>query len=220
MSLQDLMQRAEVWRGGGASPAVGLPTGLAELDTLLQGNGWPQGALTEILSPDTGSGGLRLLLPALAQLSRGERWIVFVAPPYIPYAPALARAGVNLSRLLWVHAQRGVDGLWATEQSLRAGTCAAVLAWPAAADTASLRRLQLAAETGNAVGVLFRPESAVMESSPAALRLRLERDAMGLRVHVLKRRGGWPAGPVLFPPRHALAMHSFTESRARDLYPR
>ena len=146
MSLQDLMQRAEVWRGGAASPVSGLPTGFSELDALLGGNGWPQAALTEILFPGTGSAGLRLLLPALARLSRGDRWIVFVAPPYIPYAPALARAGVNLSRVLWVHAQRGIDGLWAAEQSLCAGTCAAVLAWPTVADTASLRRLQLAAE--------------------------------------------------------------------------
>ena len=220
MSLQDLIQRSQVWRGGAAPPVSGLPTGFSELDALLGGNGWPQGALTEILFPGMGSAGLRLLLPALARLSQGDRWIVFVAPPYIPYAPALARAGVNLSRVLWVHAQRGVDGLWAAEQSLRAGTCAAVLVWPAAADTTSLRRLQLAAEAGDAVGVLFRTERAAMESSPTALRLRLEPDAMGLRAQVLKRRGGWPAGPVLLPMRHALAMHSFTESRARDLYPR
>ena len=143
-----------------------------------------------------------------------------MAPPYIPYAPARARAGVNLARVLWVHAQRGIDGLWAAEQSLCAGTCAAVLAWPTVADTASLRRLQLAAEAGNALGILFRTERAAMESSPAALRLRLEPDAMGLRAQVLKRRGGWPAGPVLLSMRHALAVHSVTESRARDLHPR
>ena len=220
MSLQDLIQRADVWRGGAAPPVNGVPTGFAELDALLGGAGWPQQALTEILAPRTGNRGLGLLLPALAGLSRGDRWIVFVAPPYIPYAPALVRAGVNLSRMLWVHATHGVDELWAAEQSLRAGTCAAVLVWPASANTTQLRRLQLAAETGNAWGVLFHPESSAVENSPAALRLKLEPVAEGLRVQIVKRRGGWPTGPILLASSHAVAMRSFAESRPRCVRPR
>jgi hypothetical protein len=220
MSLQDLIQRAEVWRGGAASPVAGLPTGFIELDALLGGVGWPQGALTEILAPRAGGMGLGLLLPTLARLSRDDRWIVFVAPPYIPYAPALARAGMNLSRILWVHAPRGLDALWAAEQSLRAGTCAAVLVWPATVDATRLRRLQLAAETGDALGVLFRTERSAVESSPAALRLKLEPAAEGLGVYVIKRRGGWPAGPILLSLSHALAVHSFPESRPRRVRPR
>src|SRR5581483_2385709 len=83
--------------------------------------GWPRGVLTEIHLPLEGIGELRVLLPALARLSREDRWIVFIAPPYIPYAPALAAGGVELSRLLLVHPKTRADHLWAVESSLRSG---------------------------------------------------------------------------------------------------
>ncbi len=94
------------------------------------------------------------------------------------------------------HPQRGTDGLWAVEQTLRAGTCGAVLAWLTDADSTVMRRLQLAAEAGNSWGILFRPQRMAGQASPAALRLKLESTPRGLAVHVLKRRGGWAADPV------------------------
>ena len=116
MSLDHLLQRADLWRGGATSPAVsGIPTGFAELDALFPGGGWPRGALTEILMPREGIGALTLVLPTLARLSRENRWLAWVAPPYLPYAPALAAAGVDLSRVLLVHPRSNADGLWAVE---------------------------------------------------------------------------------------------------------
>jgi hypothetical protein len=206
MSLEDLLQRADLWRGGSAPPVAGLPSGFAELDAQLPGGGWPVGALSEILSDRNGIGELKLLMPMLARLTREDRWLAFIAPPYIPYAPALARAGVNLAHVLVVHARDGSEALWATEQALRAGTCGAVLAWPATADMQRLRRLQLAAETGHALGVLFRPGRAAGDISPAALRLKLEPTTNGLAVHILKRRGGWPFGPVMLEVDRAVAV--------------
>jgi cell division inhibitor SulA/protein ImuA len=216
MSLEDLLQRADLWRGGSAPPVAGLPSGFAELDAQLPGGGWPVGALTEILVDRSGIGEFQLLVPALARLTREDRWVAFIAPPYIPYAPALRRAGVNLAHVLVVHPRESKDTLWATEQALRAGTCGAVLAWPTMADMKRLRRLQLAAETGNALGLLFRPGNVAGESSPAAMRLRLEPAPQGLAVHILKRRGGWPTGPVILEMKHALAMRPSARSPARD----
>jgi cell division inhibitor SulA/protein ImuA len=101
-----------------------------------------------------------------------------------------------------VHARGRCDVLWSVEQALRAGTCGAVLAWPGLMHGKRdinfkwLRRLQLAAETGNAMGVMFMPTRAIADVSPAALRLAVEPQADGVAVRVLKRRGGWPAGPV------------------------
>ena len=157
MNLDTVLQRADVWRGGrlGAT-ADAVASGFAELDTVLPGGGWPRGALTEILMPQHGIGALRLLVPALARLSRDERWVCWVAPPYIPYAPALVGAGIDLSRVLLVHPGAQQDGLWAVEQSLRSGTCSAVLAWPTLDDRTALRRLQLAAEAGDALGQLAK----------------------------------------------------------------
>jgi hypothetical protein len=195
MSLEALLQRADIWRADSVPPVTGLPTGFPELDERLAGGGWPAGALTEILVSRHGIGELSLLLPALARLSRGDRWLAFIAPPYIPYAPALAAAGIDLARVLLVEPGTRRDQAWAMEQSLRAGS-AAVLAWPGDVQGKMLRRLQLAAEAGGAWGVLFCSPRCASEPSPAALRLRLEPGSPGVRVAILKRRGGWPVGPI------------------------
>lgn len=238
MNLERLLQRADIWRGGAAPPAQALPSGFAELDRLLPGGGLPRGALTEILIEREGIGELSLLVPALARATEDERWLVFVAPPHIPYAPALARAGVNLGRVLVVHPHVARDSLWAIEQALRAGTASVVLAWLAHAESKALRRLQLAAEAGGSLGILFRRARRAEEGSPAALRLKLEPASPELAtgtslprlprldpggenarvaVHILKRRGGWPIGPVLVEVDHVVARPLSAKSSARSL---
>ncbi len=186
-----LQQRGDLWRGGetpsSVSPAVA--TGFDALDRQLAGNGWPLGAITEIMTDGGWGDALALLAPALALLSRESRWIVMVAPPHIPYAPGLAARGIDLSSLLLLYPQGEQERLWALEQSLRAGSCAAVLAWPEQLSAPGLRRLQLASEAGNSSGFLFRPERAGDEPSSAALRLRLSGRG---ELDILKRRGGWP----------------------------
>ena len=139
-------------------------------------------------------------MPAMARLcgqdlsSSAGGWIFWISPPFIPYAPALSRHGIDLDRLLLVHAPAMHCGsLWAMEQALRAKSCAAVLAWARAADQTALQRLQLAAEEARCWAVLFRPSAALQHRTPAALRLRLTRDAVVTRVEILKCRGARPA---------------------------
>jgi hypothetical protein len=115
----------------------------------------------------------------------------------VPYAPALAAAGVRLKRLLVAKPQSAADAWWTAEQALRSGACSAVLAWLRTPDERRMRRLQLGAESGRAWGVLFRSASAAQERSPASLRLRLEASADGLAVHILKRRGGHVSKPLV-----------------------
>jgi len=192
-ALDELLQQPGIWRGREKTLQTGLDhvgTGFAELDLALPGNGWPLGALTEVLHAQPGIGELRLLMPALARLSRQGRWIALIAPPYIPYAPALTTYGVDLSRVLLVHPKTATDNLWAVEQALRAGTCGAVLAWSASADDKTLRRLQLAAEAGKSWGILFRPSAQADLTSPAALRLELSARDGRTAVRLLKCRGG------------------------------
>jgi hypothetical protein len=198
-ALDSVLRHPGIWRGDQRAQAAtdAVPTGFAELDELLPGGGWPRGALTEILAGREGIGELHLLMPALARLSQGSGWLAWVAPPHVPYAPALAAAGLGLKRLLVVRTQSADDAWWAAEQALRSGACDAVLAWLRTPDERRMRRLQLAAETGRAWGVLFRPARAAQERSPAALRLRLEPVANGLAVHILKRRGGPVGRPVV-----------------------
>ncbi len=208
-AIHQLLEQPGIWRASdrhaGSQPTAHthVPTGFSGLDAVLPGGGLPARALTEVMHARHGIGELQLVLPALARLSRGGRWVALVAPPFIPYAPALAASGVDLSRMLIVHPHNDQQALWSIEQALRLGTCAAVLAWPNRCDDRSLRRLQLAAESGDSLGLLFRDTAAASERSPAALRLALERRQGGqLDVQVLKCRGipagtiGLEAGPV------------------------
>ncbi|MBI3042435.1 MAG: translesion DNA synthesis-associated protein ImuA [Betaproteobacteria bacterium] len=190
-----------IWRGdrlgGVATPSV--PTGFSELDAALPGGGWPAAALTEILPQHEGIGELRLLGPALAALSAQRRTLVWVAPPYLPYAPALQAAGIDLARLVVVRTRSPKQALWAIEQALRSSACGAVLAWPEEIRWPELRRLQLATEGGRALAVLFRPARAAGDASPAALRLGLDTHAGGLAARILKRRGAMLDKPLLLP---------------------
>jgi len=186
---------ARVWRGKVATVARAvIPTGFRELDRALPGGGWPLGALTEILVDGYGIGELGLLMPALAALTKEDpakpkKWVAWVAPPFVPYAPALQQRGVNIDRLLMIHpTSGGKSRLWAIEQAIRSGSSAGVLAWVAAADDVILRRLQLAAEEQGCWVLLFRPASTRLQRSPAALRIHLSQ----ARVEIVKCWGGRP----------------------------
>lgn len=205
-NLDHLLHYPNPWAASiTATTPSGMPTGFPELDGLLPQGGWPQAALTELLVPNEGIGALQLLLPALARLSEQRRWIAWVAPPYIPYAPALASAGVDPSRVMLVHPRPGEDGLATVERCLRSGTCGAVLAWPMAGDGAAVRRLQAAAAEGRTWGILFRPGQMMHQPSPAALRLNVARSPNGIEVSLLKTRGGWAATPVSLSMERLLA---------------
>ena len=178
------------------APAVA--TGFPMLDAALPGGGWPVGAVTELLVAEAGIGELSLVLPALRQLAR-QRHIVFIAPPHLPYAPALSLAGLPLARVRLLREVDALNALWASEQLLRCPQVGAVLTWCAHLDERRVRRLQLAAENGGAVSLLYRPVQAARQSSPAALRLRLHAPAHGLHVEILKARGGHAHALVVHP---------------------
>jgi hypothetical protein len=197
--LHAILQRADVRRAAelGRVAVPSVPSGFPALDAELPGGGWPASALTEILPKHEGIGELRLLGPALARLAGAGRCLAWIAPPHLPYAPALAAARIDLERLLIVRTGSAKETLWATEQALRAGVCGAVLAWPGEARYPDLRRLQLAAEASPGLAFLFRAPQAAREASPAPLRLLLGTAEGGLAVHVVKRRGAPLAHPVL-----------------------
>lgn len=199
-ALAALLGRQWLWRGADAVPTAppddGLATGLAALDAVLPRQGWPAAGLVEVLSTAHGVGELSLLLPALAALSRRDKPVLLVAPPFRPYAPAWQRAGVRLSRLQVLEAAT-TEALWAMEQALRAGCCSAVLGWPAEAEARALRRLQVAAETGQTLGFLFRAVAAARSPSPAPLRLQVEQAPCGSALRILKCRGRHPPAGVI-----------------------
>jgi hypothetical protein len=194
-AVQSLLQHPSIWLGGQVEHArtAVQTSGFAALDAELPGGGWPMGALIELLHGQDGMGEVSLLMPTLARLNQEGRGVVWVAPPHIPYAPALRAAGLQARHTLIVTPSHPADALWAAEQALRSGACGAVLAWPEKSgvrgDMRAWRRLQLAAEASGAMGFLYRPLSAADEASPAPLRLELDGQEGRLSVRVLKRRG-------------------------------
>jgi protein ImuA len=193
---------APVWKAGrfGATPPDGHPSGFTALDAVLPGSGWPSGSLTELLCREPGIGELRLLVPLLQRLTQQRRFVILLAPPHIPYAPALASFGIQLDYLIIIQAPNAADRLWAVEQSLRSSGFGALLAWLPQQRTRPehLRRLQLAAQSATGPVFLFRELAAQFEASPAPLRLLLlPRPAQQLSVQVLKRRGPVIAQPLL-----------------------
>jgi len=103
-----------VWRAGEMDRAVpaGIPSGHARLDMELPGGGWPRGALTEILHDGAGLGEVSLLLPALKAVADEGRAVAWINPPHLPYAPALASAGIALDACLVVRPPSAQESLW------------------------------------------------------------------------------------------------------------
>lgn len=187
---ETLEQLARLCRREGAVPPAVHATGCAELDAVLPHGGWQSGTIVELMPTQTGVGEFQLVIPALARISSSERYVALISPPYIPFAPALQQRGVQLERLLVVNAQKNADALWAVEQTLRCKSFGAVVAWPETIKDRDIRRLQLAAEAGRSVGFLYRSPAAAIDASPAAVRLKLQREASGhLKIDVLKCRG-------------------------------
>jgi cell division inhibitor SulA len=189
-ALDTLLHNATIWRGSEHSRAESqiIPSGFDAFDNAL--GGWPLGALIELITRREGIGELSVLLPALARLSKEERWIALINPTYIPYAPALFHAGIDLAKIVVIRASSTTNVLWSMEQALRSGTCSAVLGWPSAMTEQAIRRLQLATETGRALGVYFTQPGAIARPAPVPYRLQIGGSIDDIRIKVLKRRGG------------------------------
>jgi len=213
-SIAELTKLPGVWRGGELENVVHgtVATGHAALDRELPGGGWPLGTLSEVLHDGVGIGEMTFLAGALARASEGARMVAWINPPHLPYAPAIAQAGIALEHCLVVRPANREDALWAAEQALRSGACGAVLFWlgqEGRNEYACLRRLQMAAAAGRAMAVFFRSTAVERLSTPAHLRVVLVREEGVLKLRIPKRRG-----PPLTSPVALADFHSIRHSRA------
>lgn len=191
----------EVTRQSATSPAArishlppGQSTGFPQLDAILPWGGWPPSGLVEIITPHPGIGELQLLLPLLRERSQGSQSILWITPPYDLNGAMLTQSGMNLRNSFVIPSSTQCNqALWSIEKALQSPECTMVLAWQNWLSPRVLRRLQMAANEGDTMGVLFhqRPVS----NSPACLQLRLSaisRYPGGQRrldVQLLKARG-------------------------------
>ncbi len=195
---QLLHSNPKLWRGCdmAGQGSYGLSTGYPELDEILPGRGWPRNGLVEVISKQWGMGELQLLLPLMRAVIAQGKWVLWISPPHQLYAPALVQAGVDTEQVLVVKADTSCrDALWSMEKALQSGSCGLVLAWQNWLPGRVLRRLQLAGETGDTLGVLFKHN--VSEHSPSPLRMEIKSSCdegstfSDTEVAVLKARGNF-----------------------------
>jgi protein ImuA len=174
-----------------------IPAGHALLDAQLPGGGWPTGVQIDLLNQQEGGGSLRLVAPALRQAA--HRKIILISPPHIPNAIAFVGLGIAPERLVWLRPSTTAEACWAAETVLKAQGASGLLMWAPHARPESLRRLNLAAASGDALFFLFRPLTNVQDHSPAPLRLALRPAPGGISITFVKRRGPLRAEPLFLP---------------------
>jgi len=197
-SLEQVLQQGQVWQAQQHLPPQHqtISSGYTALDARLPNGGWQPGQVCEIYHQGGGVGELSIVIPALAKLSQQARWLLWVAPPAIPYAPALELAGVRSERILMVHPRSYKEAVWCMEEGLKSGHCSAVLGWLQEWDKQHIRRLQIAAADNRSHCWLWPQTGLDTSGSPAALRLEVARQqADTLQVTFHKRRGSWPCEP-------------------------
>ncbi|MCB1669696.1 MAG: translesion DNA synthesis-associated protein ImuA [Pseudomonadales bacterium] len=170
-----LARNPALWRGCDIAGRGdhGQPTGYPQLDAILPGRGWPRNAVVEIVTPQWGMGELQLLVPLMRQVVAEHKWILWISPPYLLNSPALLQAGIDPGQVLVINLEISCkDALWSMEKALQAAGCGLVLAWQNWLPDKVVRRLQLAAETGETLGVLFQHRAS--KYSQPSLRLKLE----------------------------------------------
>ena len=198
--LEELIKKSLIWTDHASTYNFGFrETGYKTLDQILPGGGWPKYGLTEIFSERAGMGALRLVLPLIARMTRAQKKVIFVNPPYIPFPSALSFEGLELSNLIIINppcknASRGQEILRIYEDALKVEDCSIVLAWLSNVLFKDSRQLSLAALAGKNWGVTFLPLSAINSSSASTLRIssKISSSASGLRslkITLLKARG-------------------------------
>lgn len=185
-----------------------IPTGLERLDAALPGGGVPNGAMTEIYSEAPGVGALTLALRIAASALFAGRSIpnrqsaidnrqlsasiIFLDAWGDFYPPAVEGFGIDPESLVVIRGVSQRDAFWAVDQCLRCSTVAAVIAPLSRLDERESRRLQLAAESSGAVGLLLR-SGQPRGRSFAAVRLLLE----GVNRQSTPARRGLRYAPIL-----------------------
>jgi protein ImuA len=165
-SLQRQVARLEAGRPPDDDQPVS--TGSPALDSLLPAGGLRRGTLVEYLTASAGNGAATLALSAAREACReGRAFVVLDAdtltrsvsegPRSRFYPPAAAAWGIDLAAMLVLRPVNQADALWAVDQALRCPGVGAVWAACDRLDVRDFRRLQLAAECGRTLGLLFRP---------------------------------------------------------------
>lgn len=114
------------------------------------------GTVTEIIVQNDDFNSIPMLMPLLAQLSRDDRWFVWIAPPVLLPKQLLLEAGIDLNKVILLTPDSKHSTFELAKQALSTGTSHAVISWPGYLSDEELNDLESAATTGNSHGIVIR----------------------------------------------------------------
>lgn len=186
-----------------------VSTGWPQLDAIFPEGGLRPGMLLECLGTLQG-GGVALLglwfawqmfagkwgrvdrqvggVPCSMEGRQGGVFIVFDNDRRF-YPPAAAALGIALDRLMIIRPENKQDLYWALDQVLRCPAVGAVWSSLPEVSGREFRRLQLAAESGRALGVVVREKK--FGKTPTWAHVRLQISALPAKTDSLKNTSDW-----------------------------
>lgn len=174
--LDDLRRRIrklERRHPGQSAPTV-LPFGIAKIDAALPWGGLPLAGLHDVIARRSLAAATGFSAALLGRaIEGGSRTVLWCHRGRDLYGPGLAALGLGPDRLVVVRASCNRNILWAMEEGLRSGSLTAVVGEPGKISATSIRRLQLASETGTTAAILIRSEHVDATSGPAVTRWRV-----------------------------------------------
>lgn len=138
--------------------------GMPALDSALPEGGLAVGAVHGATGPAAAS----LVGMVAGQLEGPVLWCIDRDARAMLYGPGLATLGLCPARVVVVRCRGETDLLWAMEEGLRTSALAAVIGEPSGlVDQTASRRLQLAAEVGDTLGIVLNSERGVWFAASA-----------------------------------------------------
>lgn len=126
--IADLRSRIAALARGPATPLESLPFGVGEIDAVLPGGGLARGALHEFAGGGAGAvdgAAAALFVAGIAARTKGK--IVWCLTRPDLFFPALAQAGLDANRVIFVEGDRQEDVLASMEEALSYGGLGAVV---------------------------------------------------------------------------------------------
>ena len=195
-----------------------LSVGIPSIDEALPDAGLPRGSVVEVCAPNGLSKATRFALSTCATAQRAakemgelQHWCAWVDVSRTLFAPGVARAHVDLDRLLVVEPEPAdiarvavrlvTSGVFSVVVIDRCSVPGAELSLPRSIRwNTAVRRLALAAGEGETTVLLLSSEQQAKEALPVAMRIELQRPALErLSLRVAKDRRGRLGGPVSIP---------------------
>lgn len=155
--ISELRAQIERLEGGKGPGRKSLPFGVREIDQRLPSGGLMLGALHEVAGGGNGAidGAAAALFSAgIAARTKGK--ILWLVTKQDLFAPAISQAGLSPDRVLYLEAGDEKALLGCFEESLAHGGLGAVVGEVARLSMTSSRRLQLAAEKHDTLGIAIR----------------------------------------------------------------